>query len=133
MKPVLADTSFYGAIFNPRDAWHDAALTLSAKLRRHIVVTEFVLLELGNALSPVGSRRLFVDMFRHLRADRTVSIIPVSRSLYEKAFGLYSRRSDKDWSLTDCTSFVVMQQRRIQEALTADHHFEQAGFTILLK
>jgi hypothetical protein len=46
---------------------------------------------------------------------------------------LYNSRLDKDWSLTDCISFVVMRERGITEALTGDHHFEQAGFTTLFK
>jgi uncharacterized protein len=41
-------------------------------------------------------------------------------------------RRDKEWSLTDCISFVVMKERGLTEALTADHHFEQAGFKALL-
>jgi len=46
---------------------------------------------------------------------------------------LYAERPDKGWSLTDCISFVVMRQQGITQALTGDHHFEQAGFTALLK
>jgi predicted nucleic acid-binding protein len=46
---------------------------------------------------------------------------------------LYRGRPDKEWSLTDCISFVVMGERSLTEALTSDHHFEQAGFTALLK
>jgi predicted nucleic acid-binding protein len=44
----------------------------------------------------------------------------------------YESRPDKAWSLTDCISFVVMNQHGLTEALTGDHHFEQAGFTALL-
>jgi len=133
MRPVFAHTSFYGALLNPHDSFHGAANALSREFRRRVVLTEFILLELGNALSPVKSRRLFVDLVRHLGADRTVTIVPISRTLYDEGCSLYVRRTDKDWSLTDCISFVVMQKRGIREALTADHHFEQAGFTILLK
>ena len=52
--------------------------------------------------------------------------------LFDEGFDLYCRRPDKDWSLTDCVSFVVMQQRGLREAFTADRHFEQAGFVALL-
>jgi uncharacterized protein len=57
--------------------------------------------------------------------------VQTSDELFEEGFSLYSARSDKDWSLTDCISFVVMQRRNIREALTADRHFEQAGFVAL--
>ena len=56
-----------------------------------------------------------------------------SPELFASGSDLYAQRLDKDWSLTDCISFVVMRERGIAEALTADHHFEQAGFTILLR
>jgi hypothetical protein len=68
-----------------------------------------------------------------LRADPRVVVVPSSRDLFDRAMGLYRSRPDKDWSLTDCVSFVVMRERGITEALTGDHHFEQAGFRALLK
>ena len=46
----------------------------------------------------------------------------------EEGLGLYESRPDKEWSLTDCISFVVMKKEGIVEALTEDRHFEQAGF-----
>jgi predicted nucleic acid-binding protein len=59
-------------------------------------------------------------------------VVPPSTELFEAGIDLYSRRPDKEWSLTDCISFVVMQERGITEALTGDYHFVQAGFSILL-
>jgi predicted nucleic acid-binding protein len=53
--------------------------------------------------------------------------------LYEAGIELYRARADKDWSLTDCISFVVMEERGIADALTGDRHFEQAGFQAMLK
>ncbi len=61
------------------------------------------------------------------------TILEPEGSLYDAGIELYRTRSDKDWSLTDCISFVVMEQRGIVDALTGDHHFEQAGFRALLK
>ena len=52
---------------------------------------------------------------------------------FDEGVRLYVARPDKDWSLTDCISFVVMRERGITEALTGDRHFEQAGFVALLK
>jgi predicted nucleic acid-binding protein len=45
---------------------------------------------------------------------------------------IYRNRSDKSWSFTDCASFVVMQEQRLDSALTTDSHFSQAGFRALL-
>ena len=49
------------------------------------------------------------------------------------AMNLYVRRADKGWSFTDCTSFRFMKVRKIDDALTSDEHFEQAGFAVLLR
>jgi len=68
-----------------------------------------------------------------LRSDAKTTIVPSSHELFEQGKRLYSQRLDKDWSLTDCTSLVVMRQLGLSEALTADRHFEQAGFHVLLK
>ncbi|QTA83517.1 PIN domain-containing protein [Desulfonema limicola] len=50
-----------------------------------------------------------------------------------KGFDLYKRMNDKDWGLVDCTSIIVSHNMEISEIFTTDHHFEQAGFSILLK
>lgn len=122
-----------GPLLSPRDARHGKAAELSRRLQRRVVLTDFVLLELGNALSDADQRELFCQLVPHLHSDPNVRIIPASRDLLDRGFQLFSRRADKQWSLTDCTSFVVMQEEGLTEALTTDHHFEQAGFNVLLK
>ena len=68
-----------------------------------------------------------------LRANPRVTIVPFSDVLFDEGIELYRRRPDKGWSLTDCISFVVMTDEGLSESLTADRHFEQAGFVALLK
>jgi predicted nucleic acid-binding protein len=68
-----------------------------------------------------------------VRSHPTYEVIPASADLFEAGLRLHADRSDKAWSLTDCFSFVVMEQRGIRQALTFDHHFEQAGFEALLR
>ena len=133
MTAVFADTSLYLALLSADDEFHDRALQLSIEMRRPLVVTEFVLLETGNSLSSVNQRLLFVNLLPHLRADSGVRIIPASSELLQSGYELYCRRNDKNWSLTDCISFVVMEELGLREALTADRHFEQAGFVALLR
>ena len=133
MNALFADTSYYLALLSDGDEFHDRAVRLSKEMRRPVVVTEFILVETGNSLGSVSERRLFTGLWPHLRADPAVRIIPASSELLQAGYELYSRRPDKSWSLTDCTSFVVMQDLNLREALTADHHFEQAGFVALLR
>lgn len=133
MTAVFADTSFYVAACNPRDTFHQAAVDFAQKFRGTLLTTEFVLLELGNWLSRTGDRAVFVGLIERVKADLDSRVVPAEHSLFERGYALFAGRPDKNWSLTDCISFVVMQEEEITEALTADHHFAQAGFTILLK
>jgi predicted nucleic acid-binding protein len=132
VTPVFADASYYVALLSPRDQHHQDALRISSTLRRPIVVTEFVLIELTNALASIESRGRAVALWPHLRNDPLVTIVPASAELVTQGLDLYARRPDKEWSLTDCISFVVMEGRELTDVLTADHHFKQAGFSALL-
>lgn len=133
MNAVFADTSFYIAICNPRDQLHKPAVDVARDFRGTVITTEFVLIELGNWLSKSGDRDVFVRLVETLRDDPNCRIQPAEQSLFQRGYALYAARLDKDWSLTDCISIVVMQDEGLSEALTADHHFEQAGFQIALK
>lgn len=93
-----------------------------------LTLSEFIVVELGNALARGKGRKLFLDVMNAIRSDRQVTIVAATSSLVGEGIDLFSRRPDKDWSLTDCISFSIMWEDEIEEALTTDHHFEQAGF-----
>lgn len=133
MRRVFTDTSFYIALLNPRDEGHDRAEDFARQFRGQQVTTDFVLIEVGNWLSRSGDRALFVSLLEQLQADPNAFILAASRELFRAGCELYRRRGDKDWSMTDSISFTVMEAEGLTEALTADHHFEQAGFKVLLK
>ena len=132
MRVAFADTSFYGALLNPRDGWHEAAVNLSAVFRGRVLTSECVLCELGALMSHGYLRGLFLDMIADLKSSTHVEIIPASHEHFEAGLELFSSRQDKEWSLTDCISIALMQTHNIGEALTCDRHFEQAGFRALL-
>ncbi len=133
MSTVFADTFYYLALLSADDAAHSRAVKLSDSLRSRIVTTDWVLMEIGDALCQPQMRSLFPPLLDHLRADPDVEIVEANRDLLDRGVDLYSKRADKSWSLTDCISFVVMQDQNLTDALTGDHHFEQAGFVALLK
>lgn len=132
-RRLFLDTFFVQALLNPRDAAHECAKTLLPQVEgaQEVVVTEAVLTEIGNALS--GTLRQFAVAFiRRCYAEPNITVVSVDTQLLMKALDLYAGRSDKDWGLTDCISFVVMQDHELLDAATGDRHFHQAGFRALM-
>lgn len=128
MLPLFIDTSYILALINAGDQHHARATATALQLQAIYLTTEAVLTEIGNALARPLWRNLGVATLTELRADPDIEIVSVSAELFDRAFELYAARSDKSWGLTDCISFVVMQERGLTQALTTDKHFEQAGF-----
>jgi predicted nucleic acid-binding protein len=128
----FADTSYFEAIMSTRDQFHRAAVDASRLPWRQIITTEFILVELGAAFSKPDEWAdfLLIDKMARTRAD--VLLIAATSELLRHGRDLFAARPDKAWSLTDCTSFVVMQEHGLTDALTTDHHFTQAGFRALL-
>lgn len=132
-KPIFVDTGYFLALLNSHDEYHQPALILADQLDCKLITTEAILTEIGNALAKLQWRGLAVDTLNDLRDDKDVEILSISPDLFSKALKFYSSRMDKEWGLTDCISFVVMNDRKLTDALTTDHHFEQAGFKALLR
>ena len=133
MKRWFADTFFFIALLNERDDAHEPAIEIMQDFHGRIVTTRWVLAELANAMAAPLTRKRCADYLRFLETDGDVEIVGEEGELYERGLRLYEERLDKEWSLTDCISFVVMQRKRLKEALTGDHHFEQGGFVALLR
>src|SRR5688500_11372266 len=133
MTPVFADTFFFLALINSRDAAHQAAVDFVQARPKPLVTTAWILTELADGLAGTRDRPLFPKILADLDREPAAVIVPPGEDLFERGKRLYLARPDKQWSLTDCISFVVMQERGLSEALTADRHFEQAGFVALLK
>ena len=133
MTTTFADAFFYLALLNPDDLAHRSAVAASRRRRGRFVTTAWVLTEVADALCVPPGRRGFTALLAALKADPLTEIVAAEGDLFDRGADLYARRPDKAWSLTDCISFVVMADRGLAEALTGDHHFEQAGFRALLR
>jgi predicted nucleic acid-binding protein len=133
MRAVFGDTSYFVAFAGPSDRFHAQAVDWSAKWRGRIVTTEYILVETGSMLSRPEDRPTFVNLDRDLESDPAVQVVPASQALFRSGFDLFAARPDKEWSLVDCISIIIMKQRRLREALTTDRHFVQAGFRALLR
>lgn len=135
MTKVFVDTAAWIALINVDDAFHEQAKRVRAtrpQQKCQLVTTDFVLLEVADALVLPKIRSQTIRFINRLKNLVGLQIIPLSQSLLDEGWQLYSQRLDKDWGLTDCISFVIMKQEEITSAFTSDRHFEQAGFTRLL-
>ncbi len=135
MPECFVDTVAWIALVNVRDSLHEKAKEVFAVLDRRnyqFITTEFVLLEFANALSAPDFRVKAAIFIENLPNAANIEIIPANSELFALGFDLYKNRPDKEWSIVDCTSFEVMDERHISECFTEDHHFEQAGFIKLL-
>jgi predicted nucleic acid-binding protein len=133
MKRVFADSFYFISLANTSDCAHADAVAVLQEMDYPVLTTTWVLLEVADALSSAENKPLFTKLLKTLQSDRQIEVLPATQASFDAGLRLFTDRMDKDWSLTDCISFVVMKEHKITDALTGDHHFEQAGFKALLK
>jgi predicted nucleic acid-binding protein len=139
VRLLFVDTSYFVAIFNDDDEWHDRALELGDELAasrdvRFLTITNV----LGEFLTSMSKRheaikREAVEFVRDVLLRPQIDVVSPDTELFEAAVAFYHRRLDKQYSLVDCLSMVVCQSRSINEVLTADHDFEQERLVALLR
>jgi predicted nucleic acid-binding protein len=130
---IFLDTAYLLAVVNPRDSLFERAQAWSRNLSERLVVTEYVLWEVVNGYSIPADRSKAHEIISSVRSGADCEVVSASTELFEAGLQLHLDRPDKEWSLTDCISFIVMERAAITQALTYDHHFEQAGFEALLR
>lgn len=133
---LFLDSAYPIALASIGDQHHAAAMQVGAQVKAisaRMITTRAVLLEIGNALAKPGFRTVAVELLRTFEHDPQIEVVSLDDSLYQRGFELFGSREAKTWSLTDCISFVVIRERGLNDALTSDQHFEQAGFTALLR
>ena len=133
MRVCFADTAYYVALVSPHDEAHAIATRFAASYDGRIITTSAVLTEVGGHLSAPPNRPAFLRVVQHVQSDPGVQLVHIDRGIFRKGLELFQERADKERSLTDCTSFIVMHRHKLKDALTTDHHDEQAGFRVLLR
>ena len=136
MRIVFADACYWIALFNPRDQLHKKAKDASCALGQcRMVTSEMVLAEFLNGLGDKGSqiREQAVKAVKAIMGNPNVEVIPQTSHQFRCALDRYDNRKDKEWGLTDCASMQIMEEKTINEALTNDHHFHQAGYAALMR
>jgi uncharacterized protein len=128
------DTAFAQALINPRDQYHQKARQVQRQIpaNAEIFTTNIILIEIADALSALR-RHEAITFINNVSIDtKKFKVVDLDKVLYNRGFVLYSNRRDKDWGLTDCISFMVMNDSGIDTALTTDQHFVQYGFRALM-
>ncbi|MFT3742728.1 MAG: PIN domain-containing protein [Pyrinomonadaceae bacterium] len=138
MRSVFVDTSGWASLLDPNERFHQKADAVYSEIRRSgnkLVTSNYIIAELTAVLmSPLRLPKPRIITYVHgIKSSELVEIVHVDESLDHRSWNLLTEREDKNWSLVDCSSFVLMQELGISDALTADHNFEQAGFVQLLK
>ena len=132
MAEAFIDTSFVVALVNKGDQYHGQAVSLAAQFdTRELITTDAVLLEIGNALAR-NFKVASVEVIDHFLTSDEIHIVHLNAELFRRAFELYRSHADKTWGLIDCSSFIVMRDLNLTKSLTADKHFGQAGFEVLI-
>lgn len=131
MNAVFADTYYFLGLVSRKDKAHQQCLEFSESSDWPIVTTTWVLMEVGDALCRGRDRVVFPQLLEDLKQDPDTLFLPADQEQFDRGFDLFQSRTDKQWSLTDCISFVVMKEMELTDALTSDHHFQQAGFNAM--
>jgi predicted nucleic acid-binding protein len=135
VNSVFLDTSGLVAVVNMDDQWHataEAAWHGLIASGTSLITTSLVLIEIGDGLSRVQHRQMAMGLYDRLRAAAGVEVVRVTAAEEEAGWELFRQRSDKEWGVTDCISMIVMRNRNVTDVFSVDHHFEQAGFHLLL-
>ena len=133
MNKTFLDTSFVIALVNDKDRYFQTAQELSPiYVHDHLITTDAVLLEVGNALAK-DFRPEAIQIINILRRANKTQVIEINAPLFEKALAMYQKYQDKKWGLVDGISFVVMNEFGIKNALTTDKDSVQAGFNAILR
>ena len=138
MLEIFVDTSGWGNLVDKNQPYHQLMVQLyreAKQQKRRLITSNYVITEVVALLtSPLRIPRPKVIRFvNSLKQSPYIDIIHIDKEKDDEAWILLASREDKEWSLVDCSSFIIMKEKGILEALTNDIHFEQAGFIRLLK
>jgi len=136
MKQIFVDTSALIAIGNKRDQYHSQAVKINNELKKSkniFVITSAILLEFGNAFASTNLKPTAIKIIETINRSEKWRCINANKELVERGFQKFKKYQDKDWGLVDCINMIVANELGITEIFTSDYHFEQAGFSILIK
>ncbi len=138
MIKIFVDTAGWACFIDKSQTQHKETAKIFEEIKKEngkFITTSYILAELVALLGSHFhiSRSIIINFIENIKKSFYVEIIYIDKNIDDDAWKLLKKYQDKNWSLTDCTSFIVMQQQNITDSLTTDHHFKQAGFITLLE
>jgi predicted nucleic acid-binding protein len=133
---VFVDTAGFLALWDASDEYHERAVRLQSELlrrKRRFLTTDYIIDETTTLLLVRHSHAAAADFLATTLESKTLHLEWIDSERFHAAAELFRRHNDKEWSLTDCVSFALMRELKIQDSFTTDHHFTQAGFNPLLR
>ena len=133
---VFVDTAGFLALWDAADEHHNHAVHLQSELKRkerRFLTTDYIVDETTTLLLVRHSHSAAADFLQTVTESESISLEWIDSDRFHAAATLFARHADKEWSFTDCVSFALMQELKVQDSFTTDHHFGQAGFTPLLR
>ena len=135
-RDAFADTSALYAFVDRNDSNHSTArdaVTRLVQAGRRIITTDYVVTETINLANARGGTVVATRVLDLIEQSAGIRVEWIGVERFDAAKKFFRKHSDHGYSFTDCTSFVVMRELRLIEALTTDHHFVEAGFRVLLR
>lgn len=129
------DTSFIIALASRRDSKHQKALEISSQIKENqikLVTSEFIIIELCNSFAKANLKRSAIEIVDSMYQDTNIEIIKLSDKYFQAGLDIYRKALDKNWSLVDCISFHILNEKGVKNVLSSDKHFIQAGFNVLI-
>lgn len=136
MKRVFVDTGAWIGVAVTRDQMHEAA----AAYARHLADTKASLLTTNYVLAEAYTRIRYDDghakavafdtLIREMIRRRHLAVRWITPALHEEALELFRQYEDHDFSVVDCTSFVVARRLRVREVFGFDRHFATMSFVL---
>ena len=130
-EPVFIDTSAWFAAAVPWDANHATAAAWFKRNQRPLVTTDFVLDETLTLLRARGENRRAIALGIRLFAGDLAMVHHLTPEQIQAAWQVFQQFRDKDWSFTDCTSKVAIEQLDCDRAVAFDEHFRQFGTAVV--
>ena len=132
---VLMDTAGFLSLWDSSDEHHQRAVQLQNELARkgrRFLTTDYIVDETTTLLLVRHSHLAAADFLETAISSEALRLQWIDSDRFHEAADLFTRHSDKQWSFTDCVSFILMREMKLRDCFTTDHHFRQAGFNVLL-